>query len=204
MIRYVWSLICWYFRSLVKWVLRLTTRMCELQRICYGETPGAPRTLALERSLRQSKNTSIKALVAHLDEIADQKGISIKTEREILEEAIKTVLDAKDINPIAHPDFAKSFAKCTESIWGYRQLCVECEELRKTPYDPENPEHELLLLKLWNLLMPYEPLDARVTKQWQVVIYLKLEYFSPQKVGGVFHNFFLIQIQTTCEFYLVG
>ncbi|XP_051167589.1 ELMO domain-containing protein 2 [Leptopilina boulardi] len=167
MIRYVWSIICWYFRSFVKWILRFTTRMCELQRICYGEPSGAQRTLAVEQSLRQSKNPNIKALVVHLDEIADQQAISIKTEREILEEAIKTILNAKDINPFAHPKFAKSFAKCVESIWGYRQLAVECEELRKTPYDPENPEHEMLLLKLWNLLMPYEPLDSRVTKQWQ-------------------------------------
>lgn len=142
--------------------------MCELQRICYGEPSGAQRTLAVERSLRQSKNPSIKSLVAHLDEIADQQAISIKTEREILEEAIKTVLNAKDINPFAHPKFAKSFAKCVESIWGYRQLAVKCEELRKTQYDPENSEHEMLLLNLWKLLMPYEPLDARVTKQWQV------------------------------------
>ena len=170
MIRYIWSVVCWYFRSFVKWILRLTTGMCELQRICYGEIAGASRTLALERSLRQSKNPDIKALVAHLDEITDQRGFNIKTEREILEEAIKTVLYAKDINPIAHPDFAKSFAKCIESIWGYRQLCVECEELRKTPYDTENTEHEMLLLKLWNLLMPYDPLDSRVTKQWQVNI----------------------------------
>ena len=34
-------------RPLVKWFLRQTTRLCELQRICYGETSGAPRTIAV-------------------------------------------------------------------------------------------------------------------------------------------------------------
>lgn len=141
--------------------------MCELQRICYGQPSGAPRTLAIEESLQQSKNANIKTLIIYLNDIANHRGITIKSERKILEEAIRTVLVAKNINPTAHPDFAKSFGKCIELIWGYRQLCVECEELRKTPYDADNPEHELLLLKLWNLLMPYDPLDARVTKQWQ-------------------------------------
>ena len=156
-------------RPIIKWLLRHTTQMCQLQRICYGELSGAPRTLAVEESLNQSRDANIKTLVTHLNDLADQRGITIKTERRILEEAIRTVLVTKKINPTAHPDFAKSFGKCVELIWGYRQLCIECEELRKTPYDAENPQHELLLLQLWNSLMPYEPLDARVTKQWQEI-----------------------------------
>lgn len=169
MIRYFWSLVCWYFRPLIKWFLHQTTQMCELQRICYGELSGAPRTQAVEESLRQSRNVDIKMLVTYLDNVSDQRGIHTKSERKILEEAIRIVLVTKRINPTAHPNFAKSFGKCVELIWGYRQLCVACEELRKMPYDTENPEHELLLLKLWNLLMPHESLDARVTKQWQTI-----------------------------------
>ena len=38
----VW-LMC-YFRPVIKGFLRLTTRLCELQRICYGEKAGAPRS----------------------------------------------------------------------------------------------------------------------------------------------------------------
>ena len=43
----LYSLVMWYLRPLVKWFLRQTTRLCELQRICYGEPTGAPRTLAV-------------------------------------------------------------------------------------------------------------------------------------------------------------
>ncbi|XP_076761954.1 ELMO domain-containing protein 2 [Xylocopa sonorina] len=154
---------------IVKWLLRHTTQMCELQRICYGEPSGARRTLAVEESLKLSRNPNIKTLVAYLNDFADQHAITKEAEHKILKEAIITVMVTKKINPTAHPDFAKSFGKCIELIWGYRQLCVECEELRKTPYDAENSEHELLLLKLWKLLMPHEPLDARVTKQWQQI-----------------------------------
>ena len=42
---YVW--LCWYFRPAIKWFLRQTTRLCELQRICYGEAPGAQRTMGV-------------------------------------------------------------------------------------------------------------------------------------------------------------
>ena len=164
---YVWLLVCWYFRPLIKWFLHQTTHMCELQRICYGKASGAPRALEVEKSLRQSKNPDIKMLVVHLDEVAAQRGMNNKTERGILEDAIRTVLLTKNINPTAHPDFATTFGKCVELIWGYHQLVVECEEIRKNPYDSENPEHELTLLKLWNSLKPQEPLKSRVTKQWQ-------------------------------------
>lgn len=167
MFSYLWTLVYWYLRPLIKWFLRQTTQMCELQRICYGEKSGAPRTLSVERSLRLTRNANIRTLVSYLDDIANQCGINIQTERKILEESIKTVLLAKNINPIAHPDFAKSFGKCVELIWGYKQLCAECELLRKIQYDSEDPQHEALLLKLWDLLMPNEPLEGRITKQWQ-------------------------------------
>lgn len=169
MFRYLWALVYWYFRPLIKWFLHHTTQMCELQRICYGQSSGAPRSFAVEEALEQSRNANIRILVAYLNNIADHRGITTKTERKILEDAIRTVLVTKKINPTAHPDFAKSFGKCVELIWGYRQLCVECEELRKMSYSADNPDHEQKLLKLWNLLMPYEPLDARVTKQWQEI-----------------------------------
>lgn len=169
MFTYIWSLLCWYLRPFIKWFLRQTTQMCELQRICYGRPSGAPRISAIEVTLERSRDANIRTLIAYLNDIADQRGINTKTERRILEDAIKTVLVTKKINPTAHPDFAKSFGKCVELIWGYRQLCVECEELRRTQYSADNPDHESLLLKLWKLLMPYEPLDARVTKQWQQI-----------------------------------
>ncbi len=48
----VLSWLMWYLRPLVKGFLRLTTRLCELQRLCYGEKAGAPRTCAVGRSTK--------------------------------------------------------------------------------------------------------------------------------------------------------
>ena len=40
-----WLLCC--LRPVIKGFLRVTTRLCELQRVCYGERAGAPRTMAV-------------------------------------------------------------------------------------------------------------------------------------------------------------
>jgi len=62
-------LIVWYFRPLIKWFLRRSTKLCELQRICYGDRQGADRTLNVESSLRLSRRPEIRALVEILDKV---------------------------------------------------------------------------------------------------------------------------------------
>ncbi|KAL3990113.1 ELMO/CED-12 family protein [Acanthocheilonema viteae] len=54
-------------------------------------------------------------------------------------------------------------------IRGYRELCDHVEEMCREKYDPKNEAHEKRLLKLWELLMPKEDLEARLTDQWQKI-----------------------------------
>lgn len=63
--------------------------------------------------------------------------------------------------------FGKLFGECVLTIWGFKQLLHELEDLRKTAYDSENEEHERKLLQLWNLLMPNRALDSRFSNAWQ-------------------------------------
>ena len=53
-----WLFYC--FRPVIKGFLRVTTRLCELQRVCYGERAGAPRTMAVGELhiLKGSKDSS--------------------------------------------------------------------------------------------------------------------------------------------------
>ena len=62
--------------------------------------------------------------------------------------------------------FRKSFSRCVVAIWSYRQLVHEIDWLRKTPYDSDNPIHENKLRSLWRALVPDQPLESRVSKQW--------------------------------------
>ncbi|KAK9882858.1 hypothetical protein WA026_023554 [Henosepilachna vigintioctopunctata] len=163
----LWLFLASFLRSMVKWFLRRTTGLCELQRICYGEMSGAPRISAVEKSLHLSKCSQIKKLVAHLNDISDNCRLKGSTERDILKGAVNTVLVVKKINPRIHYQFVKNFSKCVEQIWGYRQLVAQVEAVRIVKYDSDNIEHEKKLLDLWQALMPCVQLDNRISKQWQ-------------------------------------
>ncbi|XP_019878399.1 ELMO domain-containing protein 2 [Aethina tumida] len=156
-----------FLRPVLKWFLRKTTGLCELQRICYGEISGAPRIKSVENSLSLSRSGEIKQLIVHLNDISDNRRFTGANEREILRGAVSTVLLVKKINPKVHTSFVSSFGKCIEQIWGYRQLIAEVESLRTQGFDSNNQEHEQKLVNLWHKLMPDQPLESRVTRQWQ-------------------------------------
>ncbi|XP_073518298.1 ELMO domain-containing protein 1 isoform X1 [Phyllobates terribilis] len=135
-----------------KFILRKLTGRCELQRICYKNKPGAGRTLKLESSLKSSKSKLLQSAVAvHPDAI---------------EKTIEDILTLKKVNIDTNPQFSVSLQACLLQIVGYRNLTVEVEKLRREAYDSDNPEHEDMLVKLWKMLKPGVPLEARVSKQW--------------------------------------
>jgi len=158
--------ICWYFRPLVKWFLRQTTRLCELQRICYGETSGAPRTIAVEDSLSASRSPEIKKLLTTME-----KKVAVTTSLEetkaFLDSMCSQIMRIKQIKADLHRQFVQSMTICLRQIWGYKQLRLEVEKLRSESFDDANLSHETQLLELWTLLQPDRPLLKRVTKQWQ-------------------------------------
>jgi len=158
--------ICWYFRPLVKWFLRQTTRLCELQRVCYGETSGAPRTIAVEESLAASRSVEVKKLLTTME-----KKVAVTTSLEetkaFLDSMCSQIMRIKQIKADLHRQFVQSMTICLRQIWGYKQLRIEVERLRSESFDDANLSHETQLLELWTLLQPDRPLLKRVTKQWQ-------------------------------------
>lgn len=164
--RLIFSWIYWTFRSVVKVILRRITSLCELQRICYNTLSGAHRSLQIERSLQHSKQQTIKNMVKFLDELSKERKVRERI-TEALNYSVLLVITCKKINPRIHVQFVKSFSRCVEHIWGYKQLMQEVMILSRIPYDSNNEEHEMKLLKLWNLLMPSTPLSSRISKQWQ-------------------------------------
>lgn len=163
----VWNFYFLYLRPIVKWFLRRTTGLCELQRICYGEVQGAPRIYGVERSLNYSRSLQIRQLVNHLNDVSDNCRFTGTNQKEVLDGAVGAVLIVKKIHPKVHARFVASFSTCVEQIWGYRQMLAEVENLRKTAFDSNNYDHEHKLVELWNCLMPSVPLSYRVSKQWQ-------------------------------------
>ncbi|KAL1452551.1 hypothetical protein WDU94_006770 [Cyamophila willieti] len=166
----VWySLYFTYVRPLFKWILRKTTRLCELQRICYGESHGAKRSLGIEYSLTHSRRKEIQELIKYLNKMAEERKLYGKGLMMSVKGSLDTVLLVKKINPVVHVSFVKALSRSIEHIWGYRQIKQEITLLARMQYDSNNAEHEESLLRLWQLLKPDVSLSSRVTKQWQTI-----------------------------------
>ena len=112
MFRSLLTAMVWYLRPLMKWFLRKTTRLCELQRVCYGEKPGATRSLGVEKSLLQSRSGDIKNLIVFLDSVSDGRKFTGTNKDNVVQYSIYVVLRVKRINPQIQPQLSKSFAKC--------------------------------------------------------------------------------------------
>lgn len=162
-----WSIFYVYARPLIKWFLRRFTRLCELQRICYGTAVGAVRHKGIEESLMLSRQKPIKLVLQSLDDHVKQRSSVHVFRTEYVPDAVITVAHCKQIKAKIHPDFAKMLSVSIETIWSYRRLFETIEAARTTPYDSTRLEHETKLLKLWRLLMPEQELETRITKQWQ-------------------------------------
>ncbi|XP_060939481.1 ELMO domain-containing protein 2 [Limanda limanda] len=153
MLGYVWQYVYTSFlRYWLKWLLRQVTGKCELQRICSRCKPGATRTTKAEYSLRSSKS---KLLRGALDSSKDN-----------IEICVDQIMKEKKVKPQKDPLFKQSLHTCVLQITGYGCLYTSVEDLRKEVFSSDNAEHEAMLLKLWDLLMPTVKLESRLTKQW--------------------------------------
>lgn len=161
-------ILSWYLRPLIKWFLRQTTRLCELQRVCYGEQSGAPRTIAVENALIHSRNPQIMKLLKAIDE-KGESNLNSEDQKTYIDSCCSEIMKIKEIKPDLHRQFVQSMTICLRQILGYKQLVHRVEHLRSVPFDADNLNHEMELLQLWTLLQPDNPLLKRVTKQWQTI-----------------------------------
>ncbi|NXU99695.1 ELMD2 protein, partial [Cettia cetti] len=145
-----------YFRFWLKWILRLLTGKCELQRLLGGAEAGARRTLGI-MSLFLMKSFTVL--------ISQVLRNAVHVEEAEVEKCVRDVMKEKNIEQ-KDTGFKTNLHISLLQISGYKKLYLNVENLRKVPYDSENEEHEEQLIELWNLLMPQENLRARISKQW--------------------------------------
>ncbi|XP_006819118.1 ELMO domain-containing protein 2-like [Saccoglossus kowalevskii] len=140
-----------FLRGMIKWFLHKVTGVCELQRICSKYNVGAKRTKKIESCLKHSHTAAVKKAL---------------TNGERVDEAVANIMAIKGIHQDEDPQFGPYLTACLTQIHGYKNLLAEVEVTRKTPYNSENQEHENMLMQLWELLMPNNKLQSRITKQW--------------------------------------
>ncbi|CAG2120139.1 unnamed protein product [Medioppia subpectinata] len=91
------------FRSVLKWFLRKTTKLCELQRLCYANNVGAKRTKGVEYSICMSQSQVLRKINVELSRLAEQQ---LLTNKWILfEKAIDATATDKRIDTKVHIEF---------------------------------------------------------------------------------------------------
>jgi len=155
----------WYFRPLIKWFLHRTTKLSELQRNCYGEPLGAPRTCSVENSLRSSRSEHIKTSCKALDNVISQNECTDGKIDTAIKNLVDTVLYTKQIKKQLHIQFIRSLHNCSKQIWGYELLKHDLEVLRATHFDDNL--HGKKLETLWvGLIEDTNKPFVRKSKQW--------------------------------------
>ncbi|KAK0403503.1 hypothetical protein QR680_016958 [Steinernema hermaphroditum] len=66
-------------------------------------------------------------------------------------------------------DLKRQLADAMKQIKGYKKLCEDVEERRSIKYCSDSEVHEKKLMRLWDLLMPDDELDKRISKKWQMI-----------------------------------
>lgn len=87
-------------------------------------------------------------------------------EGDAIEDYVEKIMKEKSVKEQQDLTFKKSLNSCLLQITGYKALYHSVEELRKVVFDSEREDHEKMLLRLWELLMPSTKLESRITKQW--------------------------------------
>ncbi|XP_071786925.1 ELMO domain-containing protein 2-like [Asterias amurensis] len=152
---WVYVYFAWVYHRMFKWVVRTLTGRHELQRICAGEGAGHKQTSKIESSLKNSKLGALRRIIEE----------NVKN----INDAVEGVIAVKGINILTCPSFAPCLLRCVEQICGYKTLVQDVETLRKNKYQSSKKDHEELLKKLWDLMMPDTPLEKRITKQWGTI-----------------------------------
>nr|CRZ22823.1 Bm8802 [Brugia malayi] len=152
--------ICFIFRRLLRvtlnWFMQMVTGKTELERILIWRTNNRGQ------------------ITAELEKLIDEGEFSIMPmfwEAE-QEDKLATDLIKKCCSQVDNEQFNEMkdvLKRSLSQIRGYRQLRDHVENMCKEKYDRENEIHEKRLLKLWELLMPMENLEARMTNQWQKI-----------------------------------
>ena len=153
-----------YFRPIFKWLLHQTTRLTELQRICYGEPVGAPRSCGVETSLGLSRCHSIQKACKDLDNVANANDYD-QTINIAIDNLVNTVIETKKIKKQLNVQFLRSLSNCSKQIWGYQRLKYDVEILRGTQFDESL--HIEKLKELWSALIDVDVKPfVRKSKQW--------------------------------------
>ncbi|CAH8567492.1 unnamed protein product [Schistosoma bovis] len=150
------NFLTYIFVYLFQYISRLVTGRCELSRIIADCPKGAPRTVRIENSLRNSKNKSIQNGLL-LGKCTDAKS------------HVQLVISAKRIDLKDQPNFPTDYLYCISQINSYRELINTLDALKCTAFNSDDHYHFELLSRLWICLDSQNELSSHNGEKWTLL-----------------------------------
>ncbi|OZC08334.1 ELMO/CED-12 family protein [Onchocerca flexuosa] len=154
--QYICSIFYRLLRITLNWFMLMVTGKTKLERILTWNVDNRGQITAEVEKLIDEKE--LPAMPRFW-----KAGQEDKLATEIIREC------CSEINNELFEEMKNVLKRSLSQIRGYQELCDHVEKMCKEKYDPENETHEKRLLKLWELLMPTEDLEDRITDQWQKI-----------------------------------
>ncbi|KAI0229038.1 hypothetical protein L0F63_004852 [Massospora cicadina] len=173
-----------YLFKATKLLVRLISGKSELERLCCPYQLDITSIRFVNRDARSTEGNSVEfsidgdPITVLLVDWAIIHPTKLLMERRMLDSGraelslvARNILSKKEfpLNGSTETVEARILRDSLGPIAGSRYLEKEINELAKTKYDPANKRHEQRLVELWNNLKPSEPLEGRITLQWQTI-----------------------------------
>lgn len=190
-------------RRLGKWLARLVTGQCELERICHAGVHGAAMTVAVIGSLRRSRQLRQEARLALVAQAAGPASARL------VDDVCQRVVTVKrfpaphsrDRRGLGAEICRQNLRLSVDSCLWVRAVAERVLALRDLPVDREDPTHEAMLDRLWEHLRPgVRRAGGKLTSEWGEVGFqgqdpttdfrgmgllalLQLEHYATAKAG---------------------
>jgi len=153
----------WILKPLYKFVVDLATGKTELERIvdrASAVTPTHSNTrnicqalLDFEYMLKDSSDPVFQEILT----CRDQGRIS-EYSKLVIPNSVNSTVPASKVEA--------TVSTILSYLFSYNDLVYELEQLRQTPFDSANENHEAELAKLWSDLKPHQKLSGRISADW--------------------------------------
>lgn len=158
LLSYLTEIVCYYLNRMKKLVLKLSTGLSEIERICLNYTDACKRTMKLEQCLRDSAN----------GDFTNALDAENKLSKDDIEAIAIRILEVRKISPI-NPRVINAMKVSLAKIHSYRVLVARVNQLKSTQVSFDNKIHFMKIMNVWNALKSQDELKMIKSKRWSEI-----------------------------------
>jgi hypothetical protein len=168
------SLIATLF-NIYKWVIRLLTGTCELQRICSSSKEhNIQMTHQFEHSFNQSKQlASLRRTIEATRKYPQKLSVLKHSEHSDVEYVVDEILRIKGYTAkqreLKNKYWIENMTKCVQQMIRVNRAVQYLTELKQLSVNRDIEHHDSMLNEFWNRLLPDITRSEPVTHEWQML-----------------------------------